>query len=56
MSRVPLCAGVFSIVYKQSPDDSEHDIVTKSIETVDKLWKIDLELQSKFGVKFTRGL
>jgi len=53
---VPLCAGVFSIVYKQSPDDSEHDIVTKSIETVDKLWKIDLELQSKFGVKFTRGL
>merc|ERR1712013_476845 len=53
---VPLCAGVFSIVYKQSPDDSEHDIVTKSIETVDKLWKMDLELQSRFGVKFTRGL
>jgi len=53
---VPLCAGVFNIVLKQSPDDSEHDIVTNSIETVDKLWKMDLELQSKFGVKMSRGL
>jgi len=53
---VPLCAGVFNIVLKQSPDDSEHDIVTNSIETIDKLWKMDLELQSKFGVKMSRGL
>jgi len=53
---VPLCASVFTIVAKQSPEDSEHDIVTKSIETVDRLWKMDLELQSRFGVKLTRGL
>jgi len=53
---VPICARVFNIVVKQSPDDSEHDIVTKSIATIDKLWKMDLELQSRFGIKLTRGL
>ena len=47
---------MFSVLHKQSPEDSEHDIVTKSIETVDKLWKMDLELQSKFGIKLSRGL
>jgi len=43
----------FKVVMKQVPDDSEHDIVTKSVETVDKLWKMDLELQSRYGVKLT---
>jgi len=46
-------ASTFSVVLKQAADDSEHDIVTKSVETVDKLWKMDLELQSRLGVKLT---
>eukprot|EP00092_Neocalanus_flemingeri_P083675 GFUD01105042.1.p1 GENE.GFUD01105042.1~~GFUD01105042.1.p1 ORF type:complete len:496 (-),score=166.67 GFUD01105042.1:124-1611(-) len=49
-------ARTFSVVLTQLPDDSEHEIATKSVETVDKLWKMDLELQSRFGIKQTRGL
>merc|ERR1711936_1069588 len=43
----------FNVVLKQANDFSEHDIATKSVETVDKLWKLDLELQSRFGVKLS---
>jgi len=46
-------ANTFRTVLKEAVDESEHDIVTRSVEAVDKLWKMDMELQSRFGVKLT---
>ena len=38
---------------KQTEEMDEFDIVTKSIDTVDKLWRRDMELQSRHGVKLS---
>jgi len=46
-------AAAFTVVYNQSPDDSEEDIVTKTVTAVDNLAKLDHEFQSKLGVKLT---
>ena len=44
---------MFTVELKHRVDQSEYDIVTKSVEMVDKLWRQDQELQSRFGVKLT---
>ena len=41
------------MVLNQGPDDTEQDIVSKSVEAVDTLGKMDAELQSRLGVKLT---
>jgi len=41
----------YSAVVKQSPDDSELDIVTRSVESVEALWEQDQVLQAKLGIK-----
>jgi len=46
-------SALFSVVLTQFPEDSERDIVTKSVEMVDKLAKMDQELQSRLGIKLT---
>ena len=46
-------AAAFTVVYSQSPDDSEEDIVSKTVTAVDNLAKLDHEFQSKLGVKLT---
>jgi len=46
-------AAAFTVVYNQSPDDNEEDIVTKTVTAVDNLAKLDHEFQSKLGVKLT---
>jgi len=43
----------FTVVLNQGPDDTEQDIVSKSVEAVDTLGKMDAELQSRLGVKLT---
>ena len=43
----------FTVVLNQVPEDSEQDIVKKSVEAVDALGKMDAELQSRLGVKLT---
>eukprot|EP00092_Neocalanus_flemingeri_P014114 GFUD01015223.1.p1 GENE.GFUD01015223.1~~GFUD01015223.1.p1 ORF type:complete len:513 (+),score=144.46 GFUD01015223.1:59-1597(+) len=43
----------FTVVLRQGPDDTEQEIVTKSVEAVDTLGKMDKELQSRLGVKLT---
>jgi len=42
---------IHTVVLKQSPDDSELDIVTRSVEAVDTLWERDIQLQAKLGIK-----
>ena len=46
-------AASFSVIYNQSPDDSEEEIVSKTVEAVDNLARYDHELQSRLGVKLT---
>jgi len=46
-------ANMFTVIYNQSPDDTEEEIVKKSVEAVDTLGKIDAEIQSRLGVKLT---
>jgi len=43
----------FTVVLNQVPEDTEQDIVKKSVEAVDALGKMDAELQSRLGVKLT---
>jgi len=43
--------GEFTVGLRQVGDISEHEIVTKSVEMVDAVWKQDQQLQSKLGVK-----
>merc|ERR1719153_32625 len=47
------CANLFTVILKQSPDDTEEAIVQKSVDAVDTLGKIDAEIQSRLGVKLT---
>jgi len=44
---------LFTVVLTQFPEDTERDIVVRSVEMVDKLAKMDQELQSRLGVKLT---
>ena len=37
----------------QSPEDTEEEIVTKTVAAVDSLARMDQELQSRLGVKLT---
>jgi len=37
----------------QGPDETEQDIVTKSVEAVDNLGKMDAEIQSRLGIRLT---
>merc|ERR1719153_2104384 len=46
-------ANMFTVIYNQSPDDTEEEIVKKSVEAVDTLGKIDAEIRSRLGVKLT---
>jgi len=43
----------FNVVINQVPEDTEQEIVKKSVEAVDALGKMDAELQSRLGVKLT---
>jgi len=42
---------IYTVSLRQSPDYDEEDIVTRSVEAVEGLWKLDMELQAKFGIK-----
>jgi len=42
---------IHTVILKQSPDDSELDIVTRSVEAIDTLWDRDIQLQTKLGIK-----
>merc|ERR1712048_776761 len=53
LTIVPSGQEVFTVELKHRVDQSEYDIVTESVEMVDKLWRQDQELQSRFGVKLT---
>jgi len=44
---------LFTVVLTQFPEDTERDIVCRSVEMVDRLAKMDQELQSRLGVKLT---
>jgi len=43
--------GGFSVVLKQKHEDREDDIVTRSVVGVDRLWRLEQEVQSKLGVR-----
>jgi len=43
----------FTVVLNQGPDETEQDIVTKSVEAVDNLGKMDAEIQSRLGIRLT---
>ena len=44
---------IFENKFSQSPDDTEEEIVSKTVEAVDSLYRMDHEFQSKLGVKLT---
>merc|ERR1711971_1421280 len=46
-------AATFTVVSGQGPDDTEEEIVSKTVSAVDSLYRMDHELQSKLGVKLT---
>lgn len=46
---------LYTVTMRQSPDDSEEDIVTRSVEAVDALWIKEQELQAKLGVKLNQA-
>jgi len=46
-------AATFTVVYGQGPDDSEEEIVSKTVSAVESLYRMDHELQSRLGVKLT---
>jgi len=41
----------YSVTTKQSPDDGEQDIVTRTVESVECLWEQDQIMQAKLGIK-----
>jgi len=41
----------FLVEIVQRPEDGELDIVTRSVDALDKLWRMDMELQSKLGIR-----
>jgi len=41
----------YKVRTKQEDDDTETDIVERTVEAVEKLWKLDVEQQQKFGIK-----
>jgi len=43
----------FTVVLNQAPEDTEQDIVRKSVEAVDALGRMDAEIQSRLGIKLT---
>ena len=43
----------YEVLTKQTDEMDEFEIVTRSIDAVDKLWKRDMELQSRLGVKLS---
>ena len=49
-SRKP---NTFTVVLNQAPEDTEQDIVRKSVEAVDALGRMDAEIQSRLGIKLT---
>ena len=53
IDKSPKGAATFTVVYNQSPDDCEEDIVTKTVAAVDNLARLDFQFQSKLGVKLT---
>jgi len=53
IEKCPRGAAAFTVVYNQSPEDSEEEIVTKTVAAVDSLARMDQELQSRLGVKLT---
>jgi len=44
---------LFNVVLNQVPEDTEEDIVRKSVEAVDGLGRIEAEIQSRLGMKLT---
>jgi len=42
---------IYTVQLRQSPDYSEEDIITRSVDALDSLWKLDQEMQAKFGIK-----
>lgn len=44
---------IFLKYFFQGPDDSEEEIVSKTVSAVDNLYRMDHELQSRLGVKLT---
>lgn len=42
---------IFLVEIVQRPEDRELDIVTRSVDALDKLWRMDMELQSKLGLR-----
>merc|ERR1712150_466826 len=43
--------GGFSVVLKQKQEDREDEIVTRSVLGVDRLWRLEQQIQSKLGVR-----
>jgi len=41
----------WSVKCRQFKEDAEADIVERTVEAVDTLWKLDQEQQQKFGIK-----
>jgi len=44
---------IFNVVVNQVPEDTEEDIVRKSVAAVDVLGRMDAEIQSRLGIKLT---
>merc|ERR1712115_760623 len=44
---------IFNVVVNQVPEDTEQDIVKKSVAAVDLLGRMDAEIQSRLGIKLT---
>merc|ERR1719153_1269075 len=44
---------IFNVVVNQVPEDTEEDIVKKSVAAVDVLGRMDAEIQSRLGIKLT---
>jgi len=46
-------SATFTVILNQGPDDVEEEIVTKTVLAVDRLGRMDAELQSRLGIKLT---
>merc|ERR1712212_50692 len=44
---------IFNVVVNQVPEDTEEDIVRKSVAAIDVLGRMDAEIQSRLGIKLT---
>merc|ERR1712059_240514 len=42
---------LYTVSLRQSPDYTEADIFDRSVEALNGLWKLEQELQAKFGIK-----